>query len=127
MASRSTFGRQAIVGQRAKAEFGALVPAVRGRVPVPYPVQVLDTELLLEFIGAADETAAPHLAETRPVGRRVGRAVRPAGAGARRPGREGFAHGDLLAYRLMVHDGRLVMIAFPRVVDVIANPAARST
>jgi serine/threonine-protein kinase RIO1 len=29
-------------------------------------VQVLDTELLLEFIGAADGTAAPHLAETRP-------------------------------------------------------------
>jgi RIO kinase 1 len=96
-------------------------------VPVPYPVQVLDTELLLEFIGAADGTAAPHLAETRAVGRRVGRAVGPAGAGARRPGREGFAHGYLLAYRLMVHDGRLVMIAFPRVVNAIANPAARST
>ena len=69
-------------------------PAVRGRAPVPTPVQVLDTELLLEFIGAADGTAAPLPTETRPGGRRVGRAVGPAGAGTRRPGREGFAHGD---------------------------------
>jgi serine/threonine-protein kinase RIO1 len=28
----------------------------------------------------------------------------------------------LLAYNLLVHDGRLAIIAFPRVVDVIANP-----
>lgn len=94
VASRSTFGRQAIVGQRAKAEFGALARlSAAGRLSLP-PVQVLDTELLLEFTGAADGTAAPQPAETRPGGRQVGRAVGPAGAGTRRPGREGFAHGD---------------------------------
>ena len=36
------------------------------RVPVPYPVQILRTEVLLEFIGDADGTGAPRLAETRP-------------------------------------------------------------
>jgi RIO kinase 1 len=36
--------------------------------------------------------------------------------------RDGLAHGDLSAYNLLVHDGRLVMIDLPQVVDVIANP-----
>ena len=36
--------------------------------------------------------------------------------------RDGLAHGDLSAYNLLVHDGRIVMIDLPQVVDVIANP-----
>jgi RIO kinase 1 len=36
--------------------------------------------------------------------------------------RDGLAHGDLSAYNLLVHDGRLVLIDLPQVVDVIANP-----
>jgi RIO kinase 1 len=66
MASRSTFGRQAIAGQWAAAEFNALARLYAAGVPVPYPVQILDTELLLEFIGSPDGIAAPRLAETRP-------------------------------------------------------------
>jgi RIO kinase 1 len=66
MSSRSAFGRQAIAGQWAAAEFSALGRLYAAGVPVPYPAQVLDTELLLEFIGSADGIAAPRLAETRP-------------------------------------------------------------
>ena len=36
--------------------------------------------------------------------------------------RAGFAHGDLSPYNLLVHDGRLVVIDLPQVVDVVANP-----
>ena len=36
--------------------------------------------------------------------------------------RLGYAHGDLSAYNLLVHGGRLVMIDMPQIVDVIANP-----
>src|SRR5205807_7870313 len=36
--------------------------------------------------------------------------------------RDGLAHGDLSAYNLLVHDGRVIMIDLPQVVDVIANP-----
>src|ERR1700756_191713 len=56
VASRSTFGRQAIAGQWAAAEFTALARLSVAGVPVPYPVQILGTELLLEFIGSADGT-----------------------------------------------------------------------
>ena len=68
MACRTAFGRQAIAGQWAMAEFTALVQLYETGVPVPYPVQVTGTEVLLEFIGEPDGTAAPRLAETRPPG-----------------------------------------------------------
>src|SRR5580658_7388021 len=46
-ANRSAFGREAIAGQWAQAEFNALVQLHLARVPVPYPVQIVGTELLL--------------------------------------------------------------------------------
>ena len=125
VASRSDFGRQAIAGQWANAEFNALIQLYNARVPVPYPVQILGTEVLLEFIGDADGTGAPRLAETRPGpgelaslwGQLVEAMATLAGAG--------LAHGDLSAYNLLVHHGRLVMIDLPQVIDVIANPNGR--
>ncbi|HEV2242553.1 MAG TPA: RIO1 family regulatory kinase/ATPase, partial [Streptosporangiaceae bacterium] len=36
--------------------------------------------------------------------------------------RNGLAHGDLSAFNLLVHRGRLVLIDLPQVIDVIANP-----
>jgi RIO kinase 1 len=122
MSSRSAFGRQAIAGQWAGAEFSALTRLYAAGIPVPYPAQILDTELLLEFIGSADGIAAPRLAETRPD---------PAGLASLWDqlvqalvalARDGLAHGDLSAYNLLVHEERLVMIDLPQVVDVIANP-----
>jgi len=122
MANRTAVGRQMIAVQWANAEFGALREFHLAGVPVPYPVQVLDTELLLEFIGEPDGTAAPRLAES---GRR--------GADLAGPweqlveslsvlARLGFAHGDLSAYNLLLHRDQLIMIDVPQVVDVIANP-----
>jgi hypothetical protein len=103
------------------------MPAAQAGVPVPYPVQLLGTEVMQEFIGEDDGTAAPRLAETRPdppswpgCGGSWSRALTTL-AGL------GLAHGDLSAYNLLVHRGRLIMIDLPQVVDVIANPAARSS
>ena len=110
-------------GQWASAEFAALARLYAAGAPVPYPAQVLGTELLLEFIGSADGTAAPRLAQLRPDAGRAGRAVRT--SWWRRwcsMARDGLAHGDLSAYNLLVWDGRVVMIDLPQVVDVVANP-----
>jgi RIO kinase 1 len=35
---------------------------------------------------------------------------------------QGLAHGDLSAYNLLVHEGRIIVIDLPQVVDVVANP-----
>ena len=122
MANRSTVGLQMIAEQWANAEFSALCQFRLAGVPVPYPVQVLGTEVLLEFIGTADGAAAPRLAEC---GLRDDELTGPweqlvdaMGALARL----GLAHGDLSAYNVLVHDGQLVIIDTPQVVDVIANP-----
>ena len=122
VASRSAFGREAIAGQWAHAEFTALARLSAYGSPVPYPVQVLDTELLLEFIGSADGVAAPRLAETRPGPAELTALWDQLVQALVALARDGLAHGDLSAYNLLVHDGRLVMIDLPQVVDVIANP-----
>jgi RIO kinase 1 len=122
MAAGSAAGREMIAREWASAEFAALCQLHRAGVPVPYPVQVLGTEVMLEFIGEPDGTAAPRLAETRPAAGELARLwdqlvqalVTLAGLG--------LAHGDLSAYNLLVRNGRLVMIDLPQVVDVIAHP-----
>ena len=122
MASRSSFGREAIAGQWAYAEFGALTRLCTVGVPVPYPVQISGTEVLLEFIGSPDGTAAPRLAETRPDGKELAHLWDQLVYALVTLAQAGLAHGDLSAYNLLVHDGRLIMIDLPQVVDVIANP-----
>ena len=122
VANRSAFGREAIAAQWASAEFGALARLHAAEVPVPYPVQILDTELLLEFIGSADGTAAPRLAEIRPAAAELAGLWDQLVQALVALARDGLAHGDLSAYNVLVHDGRLVIIDLPQVIDVIANP-----
>jgi RIO kinase 1 len=122
MSSRSSFGREAIAGQWAYAEFNALVRLHSAGVPVPYPVQIVGTELLLEFLGSDDGTGAPRLAETRPDPDQLADLWNQLVEAMTALARDGLAHGDLSAYNLLVHDGRLIMIDLPQVVDVIANP-----
>ena len=124
-ASRTAFGRQAIAGQWANAEFTALCQLYGAGIPVPYPVQITGTEVLLEFIGDEDGTAAPRLAETRPGGEELADLWEQLVAALGLLARYGLAHGDLSPYNLLVHSGRLVLIDLPQVVDVIAHPNGR--
>jgi RIO kinase 1 len=124
-ANRSAFGREMIAGQWAGAEFAALGRLHAARLPVPYPVQITGTEVLLEFIGDADGTAAPRLAETRPDGPLLDSLWHQFTGVLDTLARNGLAHGDLSPYNLLVHGGRLVMIDLPQVVDIIAHPAGR--
>jgi RIO kinase 1 len=122
MANRTTVGLQMIAVQWAEAEFAALCQFHLAGVPVPYPVQVLGTELLLEFIGEADGTAAPRLAESGRRGADLAEFWEQLVASLAVLARLGLAHGDLSAYNLLVHRDQLIMIDVPQVVDVIANP-----
>jgi RIO kinase 1 len=122
MAARSAVGKAMIAEQWAVAEFAALCQLHSAGVPVPYPVQILGTEILLEFIGNDDGTAAPRLAELRPTGTELVDLWEQLTRALRLLVGLGLVHGDLSAYNLLVHEGRLVMIDLPQVLDVIAHP-----
>ncbi|MEZ0068031.1 RIO kinase 1 [Streptacidiphilus sp. MAP12-20] len=126
MAKRSDFGKQAIAGQWAAAEFAALSRLWLAGAAVPYPVQILGTEILMEFMGDESGTAAPRLAQLRSEEADLEGLWEQLGRSLSLLARDGFAHGDLSAYNILVKDGRLVIIDVPQIVDVIANPRGRS-
>ncbi len=123
MANRTAFGRDVLAAQWAVAEFGALARLWSIEVPVPYPVQLAGTELLLEFLGDADGTAAPRLVQLRPEGEELRGLWQQLVDALVQLSAEGLAHGDLSPYNVLVHDGRLVLIDLPQVVDLVANPS----
>ncbi|WP_307785367.1 serine protein kinase RIO [Microbacterium hibisci] len=118
---KSAYGRSVAAGHWAVSEFDALCRAWRAGVPVPYPVQVSETEVLMEFIGDG-RTAAPRLAQSRRHGEQLTDAYRQVVGILEAFARAGFAHGDLSPYNLLDHDGRVVVIDLPQIVDVAANP-----
>ncbi len=123
MASRSAFGRELIASQWAAAEFSALCMLWGLGVRVPYPVQVLGTEVLLEFVGdAATGAAAPRLAQVRSGAPELPDLWRQVVDQLLVMARAGHAHGDLSAYNLLVHDGQIIVIDLPQIIDVVANP-----
>lgn len=128
MANRSGFGKEAIAGQWAVAEFGALshlyeVCRQLDVAPfVPYPVQILGTEVLMEYIGSPDGTAAPRLAAFRGSDDELRNLWGQLHLALTVMARAGYTHGDLSPYNLLVHEGRVVVIDLPQIVDLIANP-----
>jgi RIO kinase 1 len=124
--NRSSFGRQVIAGHWARAEFDALRLLRQLGAAVPYPVQILGTEVLLEFVGDADGTPAPRLAEISTRGRLLAGLWDQAVDLMVTLAAAGYAHGDLSAFNLLVHGDRLVGIDLPQLVDVVANPQGPS-
>ncbi|HEX4248584.1 MAG TPA: RIO1 family regulatory kinase/ATPase [Pseudonocardia sp.] len=122
MAARTSFGRNLLAEQWATAEFGALCRLWSIGAPVPYPAQRAGTEVMLEFLGEPDGTAAPRLAQLRPDPAQLADLWEQLTAALLTLAGEGLAHGDLSAYNLLVHRERLVLIDLPQVVDVVANP-----
>jgi RIO kinase 1 len=122
VANRTRFGLKVIAEQWAVAEFAALSTLWSAGAPVPYPVQRVGTELLIEFIGDPDGAAAPRLAALRPEPDELADLWGQLCSGLGFVARAGYAHGDLSAYNILVHHGRLVLIDLPQVVDLAANP-----
>ena len=123
--NRSSYGRNLIAQQWAIAEFAALGELWSAGAPVPYPVQHLGTELLLEFVGAPDGTAAPRLAQLRPEPDELDDLWQQLVDGLVILARRGYTHGDLSAYNILVDDGALVLIDLPQLVDIVTNPQGR--
>jgi RIO kinase 1 len=122
LAKGSAYGRTVQAGHWALAEFGYLSLFWSEGVPVPYPVQLDETELLLELITTADGETAPRLAQCRPDPDTLSAYWEQLTDAMRLLARLGLTHGDLSAYNLLATGERLVMIDLPQAVDLIANP-----
>lgn len=122
LAKKSRHGRSVAAGQWAWAEWEALKRFWLAGIPVPYPVQVDGTELLMELV-TADGEPAPRLAGTRPGPRLLASYFEQTRSILMSLARAGVAHGDLSPYNVLAAGERLVVIDLPQVVDVVANPS----
>lgn len=122
LAKKSSHGREVAASAWSIAEFDALCRMYELGAPVPYPVQVNGTEILMEFIGDASGAAAPRLAQVRASREDLAGYYAQIAELMRIFAAAGFAHGDLSAYNLLVHEGRVRVIDLPQIVDIIANP-----
>jgi RIO kinase 1 len=120
--TRTEFGRELIAGQWASAEFAVLSRLWLAEAAVPYPVQLLGTQLMMEFIGDADGVAAPRLAQLRPSPEEALALFVQLRDVLGQLADTGYTHGDLSPYNVLVHEGRLVLIDLPQAVDLVGNP-----
>jgi RIO kinase 1 len=117
----TTFGRAVAAGQWAQAEWDSLKRCWEIGLPVPYPVQIDGTEILMEWISHAGETA-PRLAQTRPAPDLLREWFEQLREALATMAQHGIVHGDLSAYNILAAGERLVVIDLPQVVDLVGNP-----
>jgi RIO kinase 1 len=118
---KSTWGRTVAAGEWAVSEWSALVRLWELGVPVPYPVQIDGTEILMEWITHDGETA-PRLAQLRPSRELLEHYYEQLVDVVTTLARIGVAHGDLSPYNILAAGERLVVIDLPQVVDLAGNP-----
>jgi RIO kinase 1 len=121
LAKKTSFGREVAAGQWAMAEWESLKRCWAAGVPVPYPVQIDGTEILMELV-TVDGEPAPRLAATRPDSDLLQCWFEQLRAAMAALARGGLAHGDLSPYNILAAGERLVIIDLPQVVDLVANP-----
>lgn len=122
VATKTRFGRQVATGVWAQAEWSALVDLWTSGVPVPYPVQIDDREILMELVVDADGSPAPRLAATRPSRDQLTQWYDQLRSALIVLCGKGIVHGDLSAYNILAGRDGIVLIDLPQVLDLIANP-----
>jgi RIO kinase 1 len=118
--AKSTFGREVAAGQWANSEWEALKRFWLAGAPVPYPVQIDGTEILMEFV-SVDGEAAPRLAQTRPEPELLRSYFEQLRDAMALLVQHGIVHGDLSPYNVLAAGERLVIIDLPQAVDVVGN------
>ena len=121
---KSTWGRVVASGEWAVSEWDALKRCWDLGLPVPYPVQIDGTEILMEWItveGDDGAETAPRLAQTRPDRRLLTSYFEQLREAMATLAQSGMVHGDLSAYNILAAGERLVIIDLPQVVDLVGN------
>ena len=117
---KSTFGREVAAGEWAVSEWTALNRCWELGLPVPYPVQIDGTEILMEWISVDGETA-PRLAQTRPDPALLASYFDQLREAMATLVQAGLVHGDLSPYNILAAGDRLVVIDLPQLVDLVGN------
>ncbi|GAA4725373.1 RIO kinase 1 [Nocardioides endophyticus] len=118
---KSTWGKIVAAGEWAVSEWDALKRCWELGLPVPYPVQIDGTEILMEWITHDGETA-PRLAQTRPGPELLASYYDQLRDALAVMVQHGIVHGDLSPYNILAAGGRLVIIDLPQIVDLVGNP-----
>jgi RIO kinase 1 len=121
MANGTRAGMAFRAQQWVETEFEVLGQLWGAGVSVPYPVQLLGREIMVEYIGD-EQAAAPRLVQFRGELPELVDLYRQLLVNLERMVEAGIVHGDLSAYNLLVWQGRLVVIDFPQAVDPVLNP-----
>lgn len=121
VASGSAFGQRARATAWARTEFSVLCSLWTNGVPVPYPVQLLGEEIMLEFLGD-DEGAAPRLVETKPTVDEAARWYDQVAETILAMAELGVVHGDLSPYNLLVWEDVVYVIDLPQAQHGAADP-----
>ena len=119
--AKSTWGRVMASGQWVASEWEALKRCWALGLPVPYPVQVDGSEILMEWITVDGETA-PRLAQTRPEPELLRDYFEQLKDALATLTQAGLVHGDLSPYNILAAGERLVIIDLPQVIDLVGNP-----
>jgi len=117
---KSTFGKLVAAGEWAISEWVALKRLHSLGLPVPYPVQIDGTEILMEWI-TIDGDTAPRLAQTRPEPDLLESYYDQLRDAMATMVQAGIVHGDLSAYNILAAGERLVIIDLPQIVDLVGN------
>ncbi len=117
---KSTFGKLVAAGEWAVSEWEQLKRFWLLGLPVPYPVQIDGTEILMEWI-TVDGDTAPRLAQTRPDAVLLASYFDQLRDAMAVMAQAGVVHGDLSAFNILAAGDRLVIIDLPQVVDLVGN------
>lgn len=123
---KSTWGRTVAAGEWAISEWEALKRLWTMGLPVPYPVQIDGTEIIMEWITEVVDgqvETAPRLAQTRPGPALLASYFEQVRDVLATMTQHGIVHGDLSAYNILAAGERLVIIDLPQLVDLVGNAA----
>jgi len=122
---KSTWGRQVAAGEWAISEWNALRRCWELGLPVPYPVQIDETEILMEWITHTVDgqvETAPRVAQVRPDRSVVESFYEQLREAMTVLVQAGLVHGDLSPFNTLAAGDRLVIIDLPQMVDLVGNP-----
>ena len=93
-------------------------------VKVPRAIAVSGISLLMEFVGDADGTAAPRIADLKMEKTEAEKAFRQAVKNLKLIVKSGRVHGDYSAFNILWHEEKAIVIDFPQVIEFENNPNA---